>query len=305
MTARTQPTHRLGPIDTVTVIVPSLDAAVDCYRAGVGFEIAESGTLSGDLAAAFGFDQLAGAAMCELRAPDDPDPGSIVLVEAPDARPTRPLRTLGWSGIELIVADVDAAHARAMSAGLDVLCPPLPVGAGGSLRAVQVTGAAGEALYLTQVDGDPPGFELPTSVSEVGRVFIVVLTTAELEVSRTSLQSLTGARQVTDHGLPVRAVNRAHGLPDDTLHRVSTSQLRGRSAIEVDLQSAAPDPRLPGVLYAGVLSVAVQGDSSAFADQSLATLVYDERGGRAVVPVAGAPGAYIEITDTPSSVVGA
>lgn len=287
-----------GPIETVTVIVPSLDAAVETYRQGVGYEIARKGALPADLAVAFGFDQLAGAPLCELCAPGDDRPGSVVLVEASDAEPTRPLRTLGWSGIEFLVADVDAAHARAEGAGLDVIFPPLPVGSGGALRAAQVAGAAGEALYVTQVDASPPGFELPTTISDVGRVFITVLTTADLDASRSSVQRTTGARQVTDHDLPVRAVNTAHGLPMDTLHRVSTSQLAGRAAIEVDRQAAVADERRPGVLYAGVLSVAVRSaDASSHSGTTGVAVadVGDGRGSRIVVPVDGAPGAFLEL----------
>lgn len=287
-----------GPIETITVVVPSLDAAIDCYRSGVGYEVARTGRMDDAHAAAFGVERLAGAALCELRAPGDPRPGSVVLVEAADAAPTRPLRTLGWSGIEFLVADVDAAHARAEAAGLDVIFPPLPVGSGGSLRAAQVAGAAGEALYVTQVSGNPPGFDLPETISDVGRVFIAVLTTANLDATRADVQRLTGARQVTDHDLPVRAVNVAHGLPMDTLHRVSTSQLAGSAAIEVDRQAAAADERRADVLHAGALSVAVRSGKTDWVNASDGVVVDeigDGRGVRRVCRIAGAPGAFLEL----------
>jgi catechol 2,3-dioxygenase-like lactoylglutathione lyase family enzyme len=283
-----------GPIVSVTVIVPDLAAAIATYRAGVGYDVIREGVVSAEHAIAWGHPGLEQALTCEMRAIGDPRPGTVLLVEAPDARPVAPLRMLGWSGIEMLVADVDAAHERALAAGLDVLCPPVAVGSGGLLRAVQIAGAAGEVLYLTQVDGDPSGFSLPRAVSPVGRVFIAVLTTESLPESRGSILQFTGARQVTDHDLSVRVVNRVHGLPDSTRHRVSTSQLQGDSAIEVDCHNAELHRREPGTLWCGPLSVVVRAPKKPDSP-SLARADRSDTRSPSIVPIAGVPGAFIEM----------
>lgn len=141
-----------------------------------------------------------------------------------------------------------------------MLADPLPVGAGGGLRAVQVAGPAGEALYLTQVDRPPAGFDLPEARGPVGPVFIAVLASGDLPVSRARLEDALGARRVTDHPLPVRAINAAMGLAAGTRHRVSSVQLAGRTAVEVDQYPSPAGPRSSdeGSIAGGIVAVSVR-----------------------------------------------
>jgi hypothetical protein len=79
-----------------------------------------------------------------------------------------------------------------------------------------------------------------------------------LERSRAIFEAELGARRVTDHELPVRALNRAFGLPPGTRHRVSSVQLDGASAIETDQYPAAVAvrPEADGVA-GGIVAVSV------------------------------------------------
>ncbi|WP_329520987.1 VOC family protein [Spirillospora sp. NBC_01491] len=242
-------------IASVTVVTADLDAAVAVYRDGVGLEPGAEHRVSGAP-----LPELDGRRSVVLSGTGAG--GAVHVVELPGARAPEPLTTLGWAAAEILVADADEATARARAAGLRVLAEPRPVGAGGGLRAVQVAGPAGEALYLTQVDRAPEGFTLPSPRGPVGPVFIAVLASEDLEESRAALEGRLPARRVTDHPLPVRALNAQLGRPEGTLHRVSTLQLPGRCAVEVD-QYPAGDPAVRvrrSPWDGGIVAVTLRGD---------------------------------------------
>lgn len=248
----------IGPLHTVTVVVGELGRALAAYRDGIGLVPCGSGRFPTAVADGWVRPVLAGRRWVELAAPGDDRPGAIRVIELPGVEAPTPLTTLGWAAAELVVADADVATSRARAAGLEILAEPAPVGSGGGLRAVQVAGPAGEALYLTEVRQAPPGFDLPHATAPVGCVFIAVLASADLERSRGTLERELGACRVTDHGLPVRALNRAFGLPPTTQHRVSSVRLAGASAIETDQYPAlaAARPETDGVT-GGVVAVSV------------------------------------------------
>lgn len=268
-----------GPLASITVVVDDLDAAVATYRDGVGLLPSPAGRLPRERARVWGRPELAGRRTGRLRAPGDDRPGAVHLVELPGAVAYPPLTSLGWAAAELVVADADAAAGRARAAGWEVLAEPAPVGAGGGLRAVQVGGPGGEALYLTEIRRPPPGFALPRATAPVGRVFIAVLASHDLPGSRALLERELGARRVTDHSLAVRALNHAFGLPPENRHRVSSVQLCGRSAVEIDEYPARAVSRRPGT--AGIAAVSVYGVGAA-----------------RVLELPGAPGAVVELLDT-------
>lgn len=228
----------------LTVVVADLDAAVDGYRAGLGLRPETTAVLpaSGRLAALL--PQLAGARSTVLTPPGYDGPGVLRLAEVPGIRAPAPLTTLGWAAAEYLVADIAEASMRASEAGWPLLADPGAVGSGGGLQAVQVAGPAGEAIYLTQVNEPPAGFDLPRARGPVGPIFIAVLAAADLETARASVEDGLGARRVTDHPLPVRALNTQLGLTPGTRHRVSTVQLDGQSAIEVDQYPVGTPSRL-------------------------------------------------------------
>ncbi|MEO9220497.1 MAG: hypothetical protein ABI251_01730 [Mycobacteriaceae bacterium] len=244
----------------MTVVVADLDIAIELYHHGIGLQPLTFGTISRVAAAGWNRPSLRGCRWTSLAASCVDRPGVIRVIEVPGVIAPRPLTTAGWAAAEVIVADADAAMVRAQAAGLEVLAEPAAVGSAGGLRAVQVAGPAGEGLYLTQVTRPPPGFELPMSAESVGRVFIAVLASRDLEVSRDLLEGVLGARRITDHLLPVRALNVAWGLPPGEQHRISTVQLATTSAIEVDQYPAPTGTRLQNIdgISGGILSVAVK-----------------------------------------------
>jgi catechol 2,3-dioxygenase-like lactoylglutathione lyase family enzyme len=228
----------------LTLAVGDLDAAVEGYRAGLGLRPGTATALPADGRLAALLPQLAGARSTVLTPPGYDGPGVLRLAEVPGIPAPAPLTTLGWAAAEYLVADVAEACTRAREAGWRLLADPGAVGSGGGLQAVQVAGPAGEAIYLTQVNEPPPGFDLPQARGPVGPIFIAVVASAALETARASIENGLGARRVTDHPLSVRALNAALGLTTGTRHRVSTVQLAGQSALEVDQYPAGTPSRL-------------------------------------------------------------
>jgi hypothetical protein len=268
-----------GPLLAVTVVVSELDDALAVYRDGIGLIPSAGGRVPASVADRWARPALAGKRWVDLYAPGDGRSGALRVVELPSVTPPRPLTTLGWAAAELVVADADFAASRARDVGMEILGEPVPVGSGSGLRAVQVAGPAGEALYLTEVRHAPPGFDLPHAVAPVGRVFIAVLASADLEQSRATLERELGARRVTDHALRVRALNRALKFPPTALHRVSSVQLAGASVIETD-QYPAP--------------ACVRSDSDGVTGGIVAVSVH-AAGSRRLLEIPAAGGALLEL----------
>lgn len=236
-----------GPVLALTVAVGDLDVAVEGYRAGLGLRPGKVTRVPAASGLAALLPRLAGARSAVLTPDGYEGPGVLRLAEVPGIAAPAPLTTLGWAAAEYLVADVEQASARAAEAGWRLLADPGPVGSGGGLRAVQVAGPGGEAIYLTQVNEPPAGFDLPRAGGPVGPIFIAVLAASGLETARAFIEDRLAARRVTDHPLAVRALNTALGLADGSRHRVSTVQLAGQSAVEVDQYPAdAPARLVPG-----------------------------------------------------------
>lgn len=231
---------RLGPILAATVAVPDLDLAAGAYRALLGLDELASG------------DDEAGRWL--VLGPLGARWGLVRLLERPGWIRQPTFRTLGWTALEILVADADATYERCLGLeGFQVLQRPGSVGGSGALRALQVTGPAGEGIYLTQVVTPSERFDLPSLAAGEHRVYVVVVGTQDVEATRSFFEAGFAAPMVTDHGLPVRVLNQAYELPAGTLHRISTVQLAGSTVIEIDEYPPAAVIRPPG--STGITSV--------------------------------------------------
>jgi hypothetical protein len=270
----------IGPIAEVVIATDRLDADVSFCREVFDWHVGPEQRVDAVMAARWRSPAAPGLRTVAVRPPAGaPGAGVRFVATVTPAPPSRPLTTHGWAAIEIVVADVDAMAAVCDRAGVDVLGRPSSVGASerderhptdgvsesGGLRAMQVVLPGGAPAYLTEIRGTPRGFRLPRVDEGVGGVFIVVVASPDLDVTREFIESRFALRRVTDHYLAVGVLNSAFGLPPSSRHRVSSLQLAGAAAIEIDQYppDATPRPVVTGELPHGIAVVELR-----VADQS-------------------------------------
>jgi hypothetical protein len=175
-----------------------------------------------------------------------------------------PLRTFGWSALEICVDDVHKYVAQAVAAGFVVLNEAVPLSGSAKplpLIAAQLAGINGEVVYITQILSEVPNFELPDVSKESGSIFICVLGASDLEKSREVLESNFEVRRASDREVGIKVINRIYEKPLESLHRLSSLQLAGRNAIEIDQLPVEGALRkvAPGYLPPGISIVTVRG----------------------------------------------
>lgn len=256
---------RAGPILGATVIVADLDAARTELAPALGWPSPEVGApLSVAEAERWGTPTLAGAPTRILRPPSGEGGWIRVLAGGSGTPVPRPLATVGWRALELMVRDVEAAVDRAEKQGFRVLGRPRRLGNAGSLplTAGQVMSRDGVILYLTQVLRPIDGFSLPLSRGDVDGIFIAVLGARDLVATRAFLEERIRVFRASDRSSPVGVVNEVLGLAEDTPHRLSSLQLEGSHLVEVDQvpQLGPTPPPQAGAPARGVAVVAIEAD---------------------------------------------
>ena len=137
----------MGPVLAATVTVANLNAAIKRYSDVVGYVPDAAGVVSTAQAASWGAPAMVGRAWQMMR-PESREPGWIRLVEG--TRPTayRPLGHFGWGAIEILLRNTDDMHARMKDTEFAIIGEPHPLKSSPDIKAMQVLGPDGEALYL-------------------------------------------------------------------------------------------------------------------------------------------------------------
>ena len=252
---------KIGPIETVTILTHDLAASADMYISAFGWQIKETEyPLRIQEANRWQATNLIGAWVLEVSGIN----GGVRFIESTEHQKPEPLRTFGWSSLEICVDDVHKYVGRAVAAGFTVLNEAVPLSGSSKplpLIAAQLAGINGEVVYITQILSEVPNFELPDVSKESGSIFICVLGASELEKSREVLESQFEVRRASDREVAIRVINRVYEKPIDTLHRLSSLQLAGRNAIEIDQMPTEGVRRevAPNDLPAGISVVTVRG----------------------------------------------
>jgi len=253
---------KIGPIDTVTILTHDLLKSADMYISAFGWQAKGSEYLLGaDEAIRWNVANLIGARVLEVCGIN----GGVRFIESSTYQNPLPLRTFGWSALEICVDDVHKYVARAVEAGFQVLNEAVPLSGTAKplpLIAAQLAGSNGEVVYVTQILSEVPNFELPDVAKESGSIFICVLGASDLEKSREVLESQFEVRRASDREVAIRVINRVYEQPLETLHRLSSLQLAGRNAIEIDQLPIKGKQRekLAGNLTPGISIVTVRGE---------------------------------------------
>ena len=252
---------KIGPIETVTILTHDLAASADMYISAFGWQIIEPEyKLRNEVANRWQATNLIGARVLEVSGIN----GGVRFIESTEHQKPEPLRTFGWSSLEICVDDVHKYVAQAVAAGFTVLNEAVPLSGTSKplpLIAAQLAGINGEVVYITQILSEVPNFELPDVSKESGSIFICVLGASDLEKSREVFESQFEVRRASDREVAIRVINRVYEKPLDTLHRLSSLQLAGRNAIEIDQLPIEGMQReiAPNDLPAGISVVTVRG----------------------------------------------
>ena len=193
-----------------------------------------AGRVPAELAQLWGLEAAAGADYV-LLAPADDARHFIRLLQVDTGPASRPFSVPGWSAAEILVNDVDSlAHSLADSP-FSVVGPPADLSFTDKIRACQVVGPAGEALYLTQVKGEIPGFSLAPTDRTVAHCFVVILATASLPAAKEFYQARFAVADAPVIDARVTMMSTAFGLPREHRHRISALTLGNPGyLVEVD-----------------------------------------------------------------------
>lgn len=225
---------------TLTVTDPEASAAR--YVQWLDYAIVERGSLSAELAAAWGCPASADRAYLVLQ----PASGAEVFVRFVAGDPLdsyRPLRTHGWAALEICVQDVIAVNERMLHSPFEIIGPPRLNTGLPTIHPMQVKGPDGEIVYLTQINGNLPAFDLPRAESLIDRLFILVLACSDMEASIRWFEETTGLRLGERMDIPYTMLANAFDLPLDQRHRIATLVDDRDIFLELDQYPPAATPR--------------------------------------------------------------
>ena len=241
----------LGPVALCTLIARDGKAAAEAYTQWMHQQVSWSGPLPADTAAATGLGELAGNRSWLLS--NKVGRQWLHIVEHPSAPDRDALNSFGWMAMETLVENVDELAESLAGSPFEWLRPPADLDVSDKIRACQARGPAGEILYLTQVTGEVPPFDLPTCQAPVDHLFIPVLSTPSRDCSLADYSGISGNEGIS-FDTRITVVNQARGFELERRHPVATLQLAGQALIEID-QIAETAPIDSGI-YSGMACVA-------------------------------------------------
>ena len=246
-----------------TLVTPDLDAAIFDYAASLGYRGAVD-RVNQMRALSWGCPEAEGARMATLF-PESGERRFIRLVEGMPAPSYKPFLSVGWNAIEIVVENLDLLAARLETSPFPIIGPPatLDLGFTDSIRAMQVVGSGGEVLYLTEIAGEIPGFDLPKAKSFVGQPFIMVLGGTSIEQA-----GALAARLGRPSGPVIKArvgvISDVYDLSPGTRHSLATVPLDDQSLVELDAlpKGAGPRPLSSVGLPSGIAIATFQADET-------------------------------------------
>ena len=243
----------LGPCCAATLASSDAARLVDDYCSHLHCQVLATDALTESMAEQWACPELTGANYWLL--------GNVHgrpwlrIVEDPAATPTTPLSRAGWMALEVLVADVDELAAALEASPFQIVRPVANLELSEKIRAFQVQGPAGELLYLTQIAGEVPPFQLPQAKCAVDHLFIPVLASSNRAKSLAEYESLAQHRGLT-FDTRVTVINQLRGLPLEQQHPLATLQLADSTLIEIDqLENLTQTPPQPHTLDSGIAMV--------------------------------------------------
>lgn len=288
----------LDRILMVTLGCADLAAAEEAYCRHLHYRTVGAGRVSAELAQLWGLQDAADAEYI-LLAPADDARHSIRLLQVDTGPGPRPFSAPGWSAAEILVNDVDSLAYSLAGSPFTVVGPPADLSFTDKIRACQVVGPAGEALYLTQVKGGIPGFSLAPTDQAVAHCFVVILAAASLSAAKDFYRTRFAVADAPVIDARVTMMSAACGLPREHRHRISALTL-GNSGylVEVDELPSTVGGKHGGteLLPPGIAIVSFSCSSPPDRSRALAGRPYN---GRQVGFCTGASGEMLELIYSP------
>ncbi|MEM0952816.1 MAG: hypothetical protein AAGI24_01645 [Pseudomonadota bacterium] len=286
----------LGPSLTGTIVVPDLDASIVAYTSFLSAEVLESGPVTSTQAQLWGKPRLEGCTLTTLASPTGHP--WLRLLGIPGQRQAQPFRELGWMALEVLVEDVVGLAERCRDAPFNVVRSPTGDNA---VLGMQVTGPAGEVLYLTQILESQPPFDIAPARAVVDRLMAPVSACLRRDEGL-SVYNKLGATGHWTFDTTLGSVNRAHGLDASLKHPCATVKLAGHSMVEINqLGLARARPPSGGLLPTGIAIVSFVVDNldnigltPIYPPQTLPGKLY---AGQRVAACRGAAGELIELIE--------
>lgn len=242
---------RLLRAGTLMVVDPA--ATAKRYIEWFNYRVVEEGFVERSLAHGWGTPNVAGRRYVVLQ----PESGSAVylrLVAGEAVAGYEPLRTYGWAALEICVSDVLAVERRLRDSPFRIIGPPREIPGLPTIFPMQVLGPDKEVVYLTQIRGDLPAYDLPRAASLIDSIFIMVLACSNLDASsewfRQHVQLEFGRKMDIVYSM----LAMAFGTPPSTLYTINTLTHERDVFLELDQYPAAATarPRLPGDMPPGI-----------------------------------------------------
>jgi catechol 2,3-dioxygenase-like lactoylglutathione lyase family enzyme len=283
-----------------TLCVRDVDASAERYADWMDYSVVERGVVDPALATSWAAPAATGRPFAVCR----PASGAEVFIRFIQADPPadyRPLRTFGWSAMEICVADTLAVERRMRSSPFEIIGPPRELDGMPEIFPMQVRGPDDEIVYLTQIRGQPAGTRLPVAQSLIDRLFIMVLASSNLVDTRRWFAEGLGLVAHGEVALRYTMLSKAFDLPAETKHVIATGGHGNDTFLEFDQYPAAATarPGAKGQLPPGIAMVTLDHpdfDSVAVdwlsAPQARSGAIY---GGRRQAVVRCPDGALIEL----------
>ena len=249
-----------GQIKCGTISVSNMQSALDRYTGFLAQQIVEESEIDLGLAEAWGVPAMAGCKTALLK-PNASDSSYLRLVELPEYPRFEPARTFGWSAFEISVKNVFELATALQSSDFDIVGPPKHVDGFTSFIPMQVIGPDNEILFLNQVVHSEEDVDLPLAESEVDRLFIAVLASADREAAVKSYVADLDMDEKATHTFRYSLINRSFGFPEETNQTITMIQKGRRAFAQIDQYpgQAQVRPQKNGLLPPGnsLLSVVV------------------------------------------------
>jgi len=264
----------LKSILMVWVLVHNVPATQEAYEDYLGYQTADRGVISGELAAAIQRPRLADRSYVTLVPKSGPQV-AIRIIEGAD-RGYQPMRRLGWSAIELLVKDPEQLKRDLPGSAFSYLQGPDFLTEQKNILAMQVYGPSQELFYLTHMVDPALSFLVPQPSPEpVGHSFIMVMGSHDIKASIAFFKQHFDNPVVGPIPYRIGVLSDAYGLSNTTEHSLALISMSDGYGIEIDQYPEAATP-VPAALGArgGVILVSLSVDPVGIQEPLPWTLAY-------------------------------